>query len=181
MNSTDWAVIRLSPAGVLDSTFHTDGKQSVDVGATDVLNSLRYTSDGKIVGCGGGNNTAASMRMSSNGVLDSSFHTDGVEASLSLSCSSIHIQTDGNLAMIADTSVDFLFFRALTNGTLDTSFSTDGSVVHNPSSFDDAHAGAYLESKGTVTGLSCSPAGASIPPRTAPRFTLPCATAKNAR
>ena len=46
---TDFAVARLTPSGVLDTSFSDDGVQTIDVGPNDVLSGVAVQPDGKLV------------------------------------------------------------------------------------------------------------------------------------
>lgn len=83
---TDFAVCRLTNAGILDDTFDTDGKQTIpfDLGGAnfDVANDLVIQADGRIVIAGSASTTAdgtdfAVCRLNGQGALDNEFDTDG--------------------------------------------------------------------------------------------------------
>ncbi len=49
VTSRDFALARYDPDGALDTTFSGDGKQTLNLGATDIANGIALQSDGKIV------------------------------------------------------------------------------------------------------------------------------------
>ena len=84
---TDFAAARLTAAGVLDTTFDTDGKRTVgfDLGGTlaDAANALAIQPDGKIVLAGSADSGPtgpldfAAARLNADGSSDTSFDADG--------------------------------------------------------------------------------------------------------
>lgn len=135
------ALIRLTASGVLDTSFGSGGKVSIDFGLPSHSHSVVVQTDGKIVLTGetytsadGGMFTLA--RLLSNGALDTSFGTDGKVTQVfgtGANGHSLVLQPDGKLlvggyATIADTGRSgFLVARFLANGMLDTSFGSNGS------------------------------------------------------
>jgi uncharacterized delta-60 repeat protein len=80
----DFAIARLTSAGVLDTTFGTNGTVTTAIGSgTEEILSLSLQFDGKILATGysflNGNRDFAVVRYSSNGAVDSSFDTDGIQ------------------------------------------------------------------------------------------------------
>ena len=49
VTSRDFALARYDPDGALDTTFSGDGKQTLNLGATDIANGIALQADGKIV------------------------------------------------------------------------------------------------------------------------------------
>ncbi|HTF05507.1 MAG TPA: delta-60 repeat domain-containing protein, partial [Bacteroidia bacterium] len=72
--SDDFAVVRFSADGSLDSTFDTDGVVTTVIGSSSAIMEVVIQSDGKIVVAGyndnGGNFDFAVVRYNSNGSLD---------------------------------------------------------------------------------------------------------------
>lgn len=80
----DFALLRCTANGQLDTNFGTGGKVTTDFGGVDAATSVSLESDGKIVAAGYTNfsagNTAnqfAAARYNANGTLDTSFGTGG--------------------------------------------------------------------------------------------------------
>lgn len=128
-NGTDFAVDRILVNGSLDTTFHTDGKQMTDWGGTDTPYAIALQTDGKMVLCGAGNGFHGIVRYETDGVLDTSFATDGTKSGVAGKCTKISIQTDAKLLMSGDTGSSAYFARFHNNGSIDTSFATDGDRV----------------------------------------------------
>jgi uncharacterized delta-60 repeat protein/uncharacterized repeat protein (TIGR01451 family) len=79
--SDQFAVLRLTAVGSLDTTFDGDGKQVVSIGAKDVATAVAVQPDGRIV-VGGYTegvllNDFAVVRLDADGSLDTTFSGDG--------------------------------------------------------------------------------------------------------
>ena len=75
----EFAIMRFTSGGALDTTFDTDGKvvTGFDPGANDLLNSLALLPDGSILAGGTASNNFALVRYTDAGSLDTSFGTAG--------------------------------------------------------------------------------------------------------
>ena len=139
----DFAVVRLHPNGVLDSSFGGTGFVTTSFSTNDdAANAIAVQSDGKIVVAGtsynGANVDFAVARYNSNGTPDDSFGTSGrvttaIDTSVDVA-NAVAIQPDGKIvvagyAVIGGTAVDFAVARYRTNGTLDPSFGSFGRVA----------------------------------------------------
>lgn len=139
---SDFAVVRYKSNGILDTTFHGDGKLTTNFGVFDVANHVAIQSNGKIVlvgdTCATGytNCDLAMVRYNPNGSLDTNFSGDGKlivdfgggdNGGVALA-----IQPDGRIVVVGGmhngSNNDFALYRFLPNGTLDTTFSVDGMV-----------------------------------------------------
>ena len=84
LTGKDFAVVRYHIDGSLDNSFGTNGIVTTDLllGSEDVAYSVALQTDGKIVVAGycdnGSNKDAALVRYLSNGVLDTTFGTNGI-------------------------------------------------------------------------------------------------------
>ncbi len=80
--SADFAMIRLTRAGTLDTSFGNAGTATFDIGGNDTLRSALLLPDGRVVAAGstdrGGSRRLVVMVMQSNGVPDASVGVDGV-------------------------------------------------------------------------------------------------------
>ena len=83
--NTDFAFARYTETGVLDNTFSSDGKLTLNLqsGSSDTLQSIALESDGKILAGGysrsSGNSDFALVRLTTSGTLDSSFQGVGID------------------------------------------------------------------------------------------------------
>ncbi|MFT3766074.1 MAG: delta-60 repeat domain-containing protein [Minicystis sp.] len=156
--NTDFSAIiaRFSPAGVLDTTFGTNGSTVINVAAGkngEVVRGVGVQSTGKIIVSGVAEHAGATdardrdvfaLRLNANGTLDTTFGTNGI-AILNLSDGALVGSTylaDGawNLSVYPDdrimlsasklnaagTDTDFALVRLTANGAFDTTFATNG-------------------------------------------------------
>ena len=83
--NNDFALVRYNADGTLDTTFDTDGKNTLDLGGDDITYSVDVQSDGKILvagySSGSGSNDFALVRYNADGTLDTTFDTDGIVTS----------------------------------------------------------------------------------------------------
>ncbi|MED5584305.1 MAG: fibronectin type III domain-containing protein, partial [Actinomycetota bacterium] len=135
----DFAVVRLTSSGELDTSFSSDGLQTVDVGGgNDYAYSVAVASDGDIVvvgyGSNGSNWDVAAIRLDSSGNLDTDFSSDG-KALYAIGSGhdygyGLDIASDGDLLITGSShngsDDDVLVLRLDANGTLDTAFDGDG-------------------------------------------------------
>lgn len=142
---TGTQLLAQAQAGLLDTSFDTDGVTSALIGpTTDRAHAVAVQPDGKIVATGkhynGTNFDFATMRFNTNGSLDLTFGGTGkVTTDFANSVevpSSILIQPDGKIVvagyMINSASTDnFALARYNADGTLDATFGTGGKVITN--------------------------------------------------
>ncbi len=148
--TSDFAIARLTPAGVLDTTFSSDGKTTVDFsGAEDVAYAITVQADGKIVVVGrsgtGASAKLAVARLTTSGELDTGFGTGGTFTAVISSGfadfrtlaldSSARILTAGSAMVTGRTR--FVLARLTTAGALDSGFGTSGLAVDTPGTFAD--------------------------------------------
>lgn len=137
--STDFALIRYTADGSLDTSFDGDGRVTTSVGTGsdfDTLNGLGLQSDGKIIATGSSDSEFALVRYNTNGSLDTTFDGDGkVKTGVGTSsvANTVMPQADdkilaGGTADVGGISV-FAVVRYNTDGSLDTSFDDDGRVT----------------------------------------------------
>jgi uncharacterized delta-60 repeat protein len=141
----DYLVARYNADGTLDLTFNGTGFYILPIGLQiQSANAVAIQSDGKIVVAGGVNggftSIATIFRLNSNGTLDTSFDTDGIQSvSSSGEALSMVIQTDGKIVVgTAYTGGAFpinasaVVIRLNVNGSLDTTFDGDGRATASP-------------------------------------------------
>jgi uncharacterized delta-60 repeat protein len=153
--NTDYVVARYTTAGVLDSTFGTNGFVTTDINAYDIPEGIAINSVTGAITIAGTSNSDYSLlgnhhtgngdftvvRYTSAGVLDGSFGTGGI-ATFDISSGSadaahgLAVQADGKL-IVAGTTVrtvnnkDVVVLRLTTAGALDASFGTGGIAIEN--------------------------------------------------
>lgn len=151
--------------GSLDTTFGIGGKVLTDFGNTnDIGFSTAIQNDGKIVVAGYSgiypNFDFAISRYNNNGILDSSFDSDG-KATTNFDgfynqCRSITIQSDGKIVVAGFTMVgnfyeyDFALARYNSNGELDNTFGSGGKVTTDIGSGNDLGMSVAIQSDGKI-------------------------------
>ena len=125
----DIALVRYTSNGVIDSTFGEYGTKVVDIGGgtSDIAYSIAIQTDGKIIVTGSSNNFSggtdeydlALLRYNSDGSLDNTFGTEGIELTSSMgevaAGRSVVILPDGKILVggvsITGGESDFAIFR----------------------------------------------------------------------
>ena len=139
----DFAVIRYTANGSLDTAFGTGGKVTTSFGSEeDDAYALVVQPDGKLVAAGvvfnGVRWDFALARYNTDGSLDTTFGTGGKVVTAigtdGTGASALVLQPDGKLVAAGTTTsdgstYDFTVVRYNTNGSLDTTFGTGGEVT----------------------------------------------------
>jgi uncharacterized delta-60 repeat protein len=151
---SNFAFVRLNAAdGSFDTTFNGTGKQTADLGGTDIAYSVALQSNGAIVAAGTiSNSDFGVVRLTSAGALDNSFDSDGrvgINMGGADIARSIVIQPDGKLLVAGSNGADMAVARLLTNGSLDPSFNGTGKQTVDITGPDDARA-MVLQSDGRI-------------------------------
>jgi len=143
-NGIGMAVARLTSSGVLDTTFDTDGQETISFGVVGSYLRVAIDSQGRIVVAGTTNSSSiALVRLTTAGLLDSSFGIAGKQS----------VQFSNQGILIVNTVVDSLdrvivaellanadafgVTRFTAAGALDSSFDTDGkqSISFGPNTY----------------------------------------------
>lgn len=136
----DFVLIRYKANGNVDSSFGTKGFTFTDFKDFDIAKAAAVQRNGKIVVAGYSdffNSVIDLARYTKNGLLDSSFGTNGkVVTSIggfSDKVNSIAIQPDNKIVVSGSSyngsDNDFVLIRYTTNGKLDKNFGTNGIVT----------------------------------------------------
>jgi uncharacterized delta-60 repeat protein len=137
-SSDQFALVRLTSSGKLDTTFNGDGIAMTDFGngPSGGIRDLVVQPDGKIVAVGSSNGVIAMARYTTSGNLDTTFDGDGkVLTNLSGNGerkNAVALQSDGKIITAGAGSPDGLKLtvsRYTTTGALDTTFDGDGTRV----------------------------------------------------
>ena len=173
----DFALLRLSTAGDLDSTFGTNGKLTTNISGTDSdqINDIAIQSNGKIVAAGHSIGTIGPVvtgtrltlaRYNTGGALDGEFgtvvsgssrrgHVTTIHTAISSNdAQAVAIQSDGKIVAAGFGARHFAVYRYTSAGDLDTSFSSDGkaSVRIGTVDNDEARAIALVDDGGILLG-----------------------------
>jgi uncharacterized delta-60 repeat protein len=159
MTNTDFAVARYTSAGMLDTTFDTDGKATFTMGtSTDVAYGIAQQSSGKFIVGGDATNDFGLMRLNSNGSIDSTFGVNGraitpVGTGID-TCYAIAVQLDDKIIAVGrtnnGTNYDIAVLRYTAEGRLDTTFGNGGKIVTSPGTGDDYANAVALQSDGSI-------------------------------
>jgi uncharacterized delta-60 repeat protein len=138
-SGTDYGIARFNADGSLDTTFDTDGRQTVDFAATnDVATSVALQPDGRILVAGysviGGAYGFSMARLNADGSLDTTFGTGGlvttdVNPMTFDYCQRILVLAGGKILAAGSSNSDFALVRYTANGALDPTFGTGGIVT----------------------------------------------------
>lgn len=167
----DFAVARLTSAGVLDTSFHVDGKQTVDFGGNDYGHALDVDEFNRPV-IGGYIRTStydfAVTRLTASGFLDTSFSGDGRQVidfggrdlGLGVALDSRNrVLVSGRSDRGTPSGTDFAVARLTTGGALDTSFASDGRQTIDFGSFSDSGESVAVDSidRVVIAGYALQP------------------------
>ncbi|HYC45324.1 MAG TPA: DUF4347 domain-containing protein, partial [Burkholderiales bacterium] len=158
---SDFAVVRYTSSGALDTSFSSDGKVTTPIGTgNDFGNASAIQADGKILVAGSavvGNTDFAVVRYNANGTLDTGFDSDG---RLTIAIGSgfdqaraIAVQGDGKILLAGTSSSgndDFAVVRLNANGSLDTTFSGDGKLTTTIGSSNESAAAVVVQADGKI-------------------------------
>ena len=152
----NFALIRLTPTGTLDSTFGTGGKLTTSFGSSaEEATGMALQADGKIVAAGysflSGRNVVALARYNPDGTLDTTFGSGGQRTTpigaFSAKATATTVQADNKIVVAGFASNgsddDFALARYNPDGTLDSTFGTAGTTTTAIGTSDD-HANAML-------------------------------------
>lgn len=136
--NNDFAVVRLNINGSYDTTFDADGKATFSIGnGNDEAYGIALQADGKIVLTGqtnnGNNFDFATIRLNSNGSLDTTFANSGkaIEQFSGQDYGrSVDIDSNGKIIIVGMGTTNKLYaIRYNMNGSLDTTFDNDGILA----------------------------------------------------
>src|SRR5438067_413471 len=158
----DFAVIRYTANGSLDTAFGTGGKVTTAIGSgDDGASALVRQPDGKLVAAGYASVSStydlALVRYNTDGSLDSTFGTGGKVTTPVGSAgdyvNALVFQSDGKLVAAGNTEAstrDFVVVRYNATGTLDTTFGTGGKVTTAVGTGDDVAFALALQPDGNL-------------------------------
>lgn len=160
----DFAFVRLTSSGDLDTSFNSTGTKLVDFnsGSNEFCSSAALDSTGKIVAAGyydsGNLIHLALTKLRADGTLDTSFNSTGKMVAPfgtgNTFATSVAIQPDGKV-VVGGTSkgasnYDFFVARYRTDGVLDPTFNGTGYRLINLASSHDKVTDVLIDSKGSI-------------------------------
>lgn len=158
----DFAVIRLTASGALDTSFNGTGKVTTPIGTgSEQIASIALQPDGKIVavgdtGSGTGSSWVAAVRYAADGNLDSSFNGTGkvtTAVQVTAVAYAVAIQDDGKIVVAGHSygsENDFLVVRYRTDGSLDTTFAPAGYVLTDIGGYLDIAQAVAIQGDGKI-------------------------------
>lgn len=154
------ALVKYQPNGLRDSTFGTNGFVKTDLTSTrdDIYRKIKiHALTGKIIAVGNSEYstttaTGAVVRYNSDGSLDASFATGGINlltgfGSYYTMLRDVHVASNGKITAVGNTTQSsghpsFLYegflVRLNSNGTMDNSFGSGGEYVQTYMTYDNA-------------------------------------------
>jgi uncharacterized delta-60 repeat protein len=175
----DFAAVRYLSNGNLDTTFGVAGKVHTDFGDQnfDRARSAALHPDGRIVAAGlaisqnGGVQNFAVAQYTSNGVLDTSFGTDGITqidfGSCCQSANKVLLQPNGKIITVGyanteSSDSDFLLARLTSDGSLDPSFGAGGKVRTSFGDLNGGANGALFQPDGKIVAVGFQATGLEL-------------------
>lgn len=162
-SAQEFCLLRYNANGLLDTSFNTTGIRLIPMGSGQALgNSLAVQIDGKYVLAGrcsnGSNLNFCVARVTSTGLLDTTFNTTGkVVTAMGNVIDIAHkvaIDTDGKIVLAGHCKVLGNFFTCLARytraGVLDTSFNATGKLIASTNAGSDVQRGMALQADGKV-------------------------------
>jgi uncharacterized delta-60 repeat protein len=139
-SNRQFALARFNTNGTLDSGFGSSGLFTYSYSSYDIVYSLAQQSDGKIVaggmsGTSGANYDFTVLRLTTGGVLDTSFSGDGIDSrdlnGINDSPRDMLVQSNDQIviagyAMKPSGTMDFVALRYTSSGSLDSNFGASG-------------------------------------------------------
>ena len=164
-NLTNFAVIRTTSTGALDTTFNGIGYYNLDLGGDETAHEVLLQADGKILVAGttyaASNADYFAVRLTTGGVLDTTYNASGiVKVNVAAGATTYDearaavLQSDGKL-IVAGTAdrfgvSDFGLIRLNTDGTLDTSFGTGGKQISDLGGSGNELYGVAVQADGKI-------------------------------
>jgi uncharacterized delta-60 repeat protein len=162
-SNNDFAVVRYTTEGFLDTSFSTDGMVTTAIGSSnDNGQAVALDSQGRVIVAGyyynGTYDDFAVVRYTTDGMLDTSFSVDGkvtttIDSSSDLG-RAVAVDLDDRIVVAGfsnnGSNTDFAVVRYTSAGVLDTSFSTDGIATTDFDSSDEFAYGVVVDSAGRV-------------------------------
>jgi uncharacterized delta-60 repeat protein/RHS repeat-associated protein len=129
----NWAIVRLTTSGSLDTSFNSTGKLTLDWGSDDVINGITVQDSGKIVAAGLANGASGMARFTSSGALDTTFGSGGT-GKVALTGDwdqSINLESlsDQRLLVSGVSAGEMVLHRFTADGLEDDTFGTSGTVT----------------------------------------------------
>jgi uncharacterized delta-60 repeat protein len=159
-SNDDFAVVRYTITGTLDTSFGTGGVAMTSIGSSnDWAWSVAVQEDDKLVVAGASDSAFAVVRYTVTGTLDTAFGTGGVVTTsigpdYAVARSVAIQQDDGKIVaagnVYSDDTENFALVRYTVTGTLDTAFGTGGVVITPIGTKDDGANDVAIQDDGKI-------------------------------
>jgi uncharacterized delta-60 repeat protein len=157
-SNSDYALARYKSNGRLDSSFGVNGYTTAAIGNfDDVIQAISLQKDGKIVVAGYSgaypNYDFSVARFKANGVIDSSFSSDGrlvmpIGTAADI-VTAVGIQSNGKILLcgrsVRGGAYDIALMRLMPDGGLDLDFASSGIALTSIGGADDGAAGMVIQ------------------------------------
>jgi uncharacterized delta-60 repeat protein len=176
-SNNSFCLIRYLSNGNLDSSFHFDGKLTTRMGnSIESIHDIKITPNNKIIAAGyamsNSRHRFATAQYHSNGVLDSSFDSDGILLS-SLQNDvdigqSVLLQGDSKVIVLGrsrrSSNMSFGMIRYFSNGKVDSSLDNDGRLFTNfgAGTSNDYGIAAAMQADGKIVLVGVSYEGSNF-------------------
>lgn len=132
---SDFALAKINSDGTLDSTFGTNGKviSTISTG-NDLIRNIEIQSDGKVLVFGSTSLKFTMVRYTSDGVLDTTFDTDGIlilNHNMGIGNPRLKILLNGKMILAGTSDNDYKVIQLLADGSYDSTFDSDGVLIVN--------------------------------------------------
>ncbi len=169
--ASDFALVRYTKDGSLDTTFGTEGIVTTQIGISANAYGICIQQNEKIILIGyaySGSPTFALARYDKNGTLDASFGTDGkviIKIGDYSLANGVAIQSDGKIVLAGmqkrNNYTDFTVVRYNSEGSLDNTFGNGGVVLTPISDCNDSAKCVTILPNGKILVGGCSYTGQS--------------------
>jgi RHS repeat-associated protein/uncharacterized delta-60 repeat protein len=158
----DMAIARLTSAGALDTTFDSDGKQTVSFTAgADTAEGLAIDDQNRVLIAGGGSGDLDVARLLADGTLDTAFDGNGGSGNGKVSinfsgtdvANAVAVDGQGRVVVVGTNAsgTDLAVARLNgSDGTLDTTFDSDGKQTVNISASTETAADVLIQPDGMI-------------------------------
>ncbi len=175
--NNNMVVLKLNSAGLLDNTFGTGGKTTVDYkGKSDIARSMALLSDGKVIIVGESGGQMLVARLTAAGLLDTTFGTSGyvylsaTNATSSFSVCKVLVEKSGSTekiivvahgADVVTNDYNMFVLRMSKDGVLDNTFGSFGALETDLGASELFYSAALQADGKIVIGGKSAPIGTS--------------------
>ena len=153
-NILQFGVARLLPNGILDNSFDTDGKVSIDFGGNDFgTGGVVRDTQGRLIVAGKSDMNYAVARLLENGSLDTTFDTDGKVVGTSadiIDITGVKLNKDGKIVLFGSANNNLIVIQLNIDGSLDTTFGDAGRKEINFGGIETTNSDFIIDTQGRI-------------------------------